>query len=222
MPSKTCQLDQVPTEKLQEILEGCLPAITHIVNRSLDQGEFCDKWKEALVKPLIKKKELGTQNSNYRPVSNLSFISKIVEKITLDQFNEHCNEYRLVPEYQSAYRKKHSCETSLVKLVNDTLWNMENQLVTAIVILDLSAAFDTVDHELLLDVLEKRFGIVCKAKEWYRSYLVPRKFRVTINNKSSQPRQLDYSVPQGSIQGAFLFIAYASTLDQIVDDRQLT
>ena len=100
--------------------------------------------------------------------------------------------------------------------------NMENQLVTAIVILDLSTAFDTVDHQLLLDVLEKRFGIVGKAKEWYRSYLVARKFRVTINNKSSWPRQLDYSVPEGSIQGAFLFIAYASTLDQIVDDRQLT
>ena len=99
---------------------------------------------------------------------------------------------------------------------------MENQLVTAIVILDLSAAFDTVDHQLLLDVLEKRFGIVGKAREWYRSYLVPRKFKVVINDKSSQPRQLDYSVPQGSIRGAFLFIAYASTLDQIVDGRYLT
>ena len=65
MPSQTCQLDQVPTSKLQEILEGCLPSITYIVNRSLDQGEFCNSWKEALVKPLIKKKELGTQNDNY-------------------------------------------------------------------------------------------------------------------------------------------------------------
>ena len=222
MPSKTCQLDQVPTSKLQEILEGCLPAIRYIVNSSLDQGKFCNKWKEAIVKPLIKKTELGTQNSNYRPVSNLSFISKVVEKITLDQFNEHCNEYSLVPEYQSAYRKKHSCETSLVKLVDDILWNMENQLITAIVILDLSAAFDTVDHKLLLDILEKRFGIVGKAREWYRSYLVPRRFKVTINNKLSWPRQLDYSVPQGSIQGAFLFIAYASTLDQIVNSRYLT
>ena len=99
---------------------------------------------------------------------------------------------------------------------------MENQLVTAIVILGLSAAFDTVDHQLLLDVLEKRFGIVGKAKDWYRSYLVLRKFKVVIKDKLSQPRQLDYSVPQGSIQGAFLFIAYASTLDQIVDGRYLT
>ena len=74
----------------------------------------------------------------------------------LDQLNSHCQEYNLVPEYQSAYRKRHSCETSLVKLVNDILWNMENQLVTAIVILDLSAAFNTVDHDLLLEVLGKQ------------------------------------------------------------------
>ena len=99
---------------------------------------------------------------------------------------------------------------------------MENQLVTAIVILDLSAAFDTVDHDLLLEVLGKRFGIVDKAIDWYRSYLVPRRFRVAIKDKTSWPRQLDYSVPQGSIQGAFLFIAYASTLDQVIDSEQLT
>ena len=109
----------------------------------------------------------------------------------------------------------------LVKLVNDILWDMENQLVTAIVILDLNASFDTVDHDLLLDVLGKRFGIVGSARTWYESYLKPRRFRVAVEDKISQPRKLDYSVPQRSIQGAFLFIAYASTLDQIVD-KQLT
>ena len=126
MPPKTCKLDQMPTNKLQEILDGCLPALLHITNRSLELGEFADIWKEALVKPLIKKKQLGTVNSNYRPVSNLSFVSKIVEKTTLEQFNDHCNQHSLLPEYQSAYRRHHSCETSLVRLVNDILWNMEN------------------------------------------------------------------------------------------------
>ena len=221
MKPKTCALDLIPTSKLQEIIEGCMPAITHLVNSSLDQGAFCDTWKEALVKPLIKKKSLGTQHSNYRPVSNLSFISKIIEKVTLEQFNTHCQENSLVPEYQSAYRKNHSCETSLVKLVNDILWNMDRQLVTSIVILDLSAAFDTVDHDLLLDVLETRFGITGTARKWYESYLKPRKFRVVVGKEKSQPRQLDYSVPQGSIQGAFLFVAYASTLDEIVDSTRL-
>ena len=188
----------------------------------LGQEKFCEDWKEAIVKPLIKKKELGTQNSTYRLVSNLCFISKIVEKVTLEQFNSYCQDNSLVPEYQSAYRKNHICEKSLVKLVNDIIWNMENQLVTSIVILDLSAAFDTVDHNLLLGVLGKRFGIAGTALEWYRSYLVPRRFRVAIKDKMSKPRQLDYSVPQGSIQGAFLFIAYASTLDQIIDSTELT
>ena len=219
MPPKTCALDAIPTAKLQELLEGCLPALTHRVNSSLGQGIFCEDWKEVIVKPLIKKIALGMENSNYRPVSNLCFISKVVEKVTLDQFNSHCQEHNLVPEYQSAYRKKHSCKTSLVKLVNDILWNMENQLVTAIVILDLSAAFDTVDHDILLEVLEKCFGIVGAARTWYKSYLKPRRFRVAVEDKLSQPRQLDYSVPQGSVQGAFLFIAYASTLEQIVDSQ---
>ena len=81
MPPNTCQLDTVPTAKLQEILDGCLPSLTHLVNSSLDQGKFCEEWKEAIVKLLIKKVSLGTQNSNYRPVSNLCFISKVVEKV---------------------------------------------------------------------------------------------------------------------------------------------
>ena len=90
MPPKTCVLDTLPTAKLQELIDGCLPAPMHLVNSSLIQGKFCKEWKEAIVKPLIKKITLGTQNSNYRPVSNLCFISKIVEKVTLDQFNSNC------------------------------------------------------------------------------------------------------------------------------------
>ena len=88
---------------LKQVLEGCLHAITHIVNSSLDTGEFCKEWKEALVKPLIKKVSAGTVKTNYRPVSNLDFISKKkVEKVTLEQFTEHCNKNSLLPGYQSA------------------------------------------------------------------------------------------------------------------------
>ena len=159
--------------------------------------------------------------TNYRPVSNLQFVSKIVEKVTLDQFTQHCNSNSLLPTYQSAYRKYYSCETSLVKLVNNILWAMEKQLVTVVVILDLSAAFDTVDHDLLLEVLGKQYGIVGMAREWYTSYLKPSTFKVCIRGKTSQPRQLDYSVSLGSVQGAFLFIAYASTLNLVVQPSRL-
>ena len=164
---------------------------------------------------------LGTIMTNYRPVSNLQFISKIVERVTLDQITQHCNSNSLVPDYQSAYRKHYSCETSLVKLVNDILWAMEKQLVTVVVILDLSAAFNTVDHDLLLEVLEKQYGIIETARQWYTSYLKPRSFRVSIRGTTSKPRQLDYSVPQGSVQGTFLFIAYASTLALVVQPSVL-
>ena len=221
MPSKTCALDIMPTARFKEVLGTILPSITHIVNRSLDQGEFYTSCKEALVKPLVKKKILGTAMTNYRPVSNLQFISKIVEKVTLDHFTQHCNRNSLLPNYQSAYRQYHSCETSLVKLVNDILWAMEKQLVTVVVILDLSAAFDTVNHDLLLEVLGKRFGIAGAARKWYTSYLRPRSFKVSIRGSTSQSRQLDYSVPQGSIQGVFLFITYASTLDLVMQPSGL-
>ena len=221
MSSKTCALDIIPSARLKEVLGPILPSLTHIVNKSIAKGEFYTNWKEALVKPLVKNRLLGSALSNYRPVSNLQFISKIVEKVTLDQFTQHCNTNRLLPDYQSAYRQHHSCETSLVKLVNDILWAMEKQLITVVVILDLSAAFDTVDHDLLLEVLESRFGVVGTASKWYTSYLKPRSFRVSIRNSTSQARQLDYSVPQGSIQGAYLFIAYASTLDLIVQPSGL-
>ena len=98
---------------------------------------------------------------------------------------------------------------------------MEKQLVTDVVILDLSAAFNTVDHDLLLEVLEKQYAVVGAAREWYTIYLKPRQFKVGITEITSQPRQLDYPVPQGSVQGAFLFIAYASTLDLVVQPSGL-
>ena len=97
MPSKTCQLDIIPTDKLKEVLEGCLPAITHITNSSLDTSSFCEEWKEAIVKPLVKKPSGGLVKTNYIPVSNLKFISKVAEKVTLGQFTKHCNQNSLLP-----------------------------------------------------------------------------------------------------------------------------
>ena len=105
--------------------------------------------------------------------------------------------------------------------MDDVIWAKEEHLVTAVVILDLSVAFNTVDHDLLLEVLEKRFGVTDKAKQWYCNYIKQRKFSVHIGKNKSEPSQLKCSVPQGSIQAAFLFISYASTLDEIVKDIKL-
>ena len=116
-----CSLDTLQTDRLKQVIERYLPGIIHIINRSLDSSEFCSAWMEALDTHLVKKISAGTDKTNYRPVSNLDFISKIVEKVTLEQFTEHCNRNSLLLKYQSAYKKNHSCKTSLMKLVNDIL-----------------------------------------------------------------------------------------------------
>ena len=113
----------------------------------------------ALLHPLIKKAGLDVIKSNFRPVSNLSFISWLVEKAAIGQLVQHTDYYDLSPQYQSAYRKNHSCETSLLRLVSDSFWAMEQQQATIVVITDLSAAFDTVNHDILLSVLNRRFGL---------------------------------------------------------------
>ena len=123
MPTKSCELDALPTQLLKDILDGILTPITHLVNTSLQKGIFPLKWKESIIRPLIKKAGLDPVQKNFRPVSNLSFLSKVVEKAVLLQFSNHCNINKLMPEYQSAYRPFHSCETTVVKLVNDLLWN---------------------------------------------------------------------------------------------------
>ena len=138
----------------KKVLKHCLPSIAKIVDLLLSTREFCDKWKSAEVWPLIKTFSKGRVKTNYRPVSNLQFISKIIEKCTLNQLTKQCEIHNLLPKYQSAYRKFHSCETSLLKLVNDTLWAMKNKQVIAVLIMELSGAFDTVHHDHLLNVLQ--------------------------------------------------------------------
>ena len=212
MKTKSCEMDPVPTTLLKELLHIWIPSITHIVNLSLDRGEFSEHWKCAIVRPLLKKKGLELNLKNYRPVSNLKFISKVVEKAVLVQFLDHCQHFDLLPDYQSAYRKDASCETAVLKLCNEILWSMEKQEILACVLLDLSAAFDTVDHEQLLRVLQLSYGISDSALHWYNTYLRPRSFKVCVNQAYSSERELSFSVPQGSSSGANIFTAYCQSI----------
>ena len=211
MKTKSCELDPIPTKILKDHIDVFLPIMTKIVNVSLTSGVFYENWKCAIVRPLLKKLGLELIKKNYRPVSNLSFISKLVEKATLSQFMDHCEEYHLLPDHQNAYRKGYSCETCVVKFVNDALWNMENCRVTVCAFLDLSAAFDTVDHDLLLYILDKSYGFTGTALKWYENYLRPRSFKVSVGDTYSAERPLTFSVPQGSASGANIFTAYCAS-----------
>ena len=141
--------------------------ITKLVNLSLAEVVFTSQWKIALLKPLLKKIGLDIkEKSNYRPVSNLSFLSHLVKKCVLIQFNKHCADNKLLPDYQSEYRANYSCKTTLVKMVNDILWGMERQKITALTAIDLLAAFNTNDHEILLGVLQIKFSFTGQALHW--------------------------------------------------------
>jgi len=155
MQTKACEIDVLPTKVLKSFLTELLPIITTLVNLSLSQGVFPPNWKQAIVRPLLKKLGLELLFSNDRPVSNLPFLSILIEKAALFYLNKHANEHNLLAKNKSAYRQHHSCESALLRLVNDILDVMENQEVTALIALDLSAAFDTVDHDIFLDVLNR-------------------------------------------------------------------
>ena len=216
MLTKHCELNAIPTAILKKLAPYNRKIIARIVNVSLTDGKFPSQWKIASIRPLLEKLGLELLAKNYRPVSNLSFLSKLVEKCMLSQFNSHCKLNGLIPNYQSAYRAFHSCKTSLINICNEALWSMENRKVTALVVMDLSTAFETVDHQIFLDVLNKRFGIEESAFSLFTSYLEKCQFHVSIQNQHSSLRTLPYGVLQGSCAGPVAFTAYSSTLETVV------
>ena len=195
MKSKSCELDTVPTHILKEILSACLASLTTIVNLSLTTGEFNGEWKTAVVQSLLKKTGLESINKNYRLVSYLCFISKLVEKCMLEHFMDHCVQHNLLPDFQAAYWKKYSMKTSLLNITNDLLWGMENQEITTMLIFDLPVVFDTMDHDTLLTIMEQTFGFKEKALKWLDNYLRPRYFKACIDGSYSESKNLTFSVP---------------------------
>ena len=124
MATKMCEFDPISMDLLKKALPSLLTIIMSIVNTSLRDGIFATSWKTALVKPILKNLSLDIIMNNYRPINNLIFISKVVEKCALLRFHSHCDSHHLMPDYQSAYHSGHSCETALLKLTSNVLWNM--------------------------------------------------------------------------------------------------
>ena len=205
--------DPIPVWLVKDSLDALAPALLHIVNKSLQQSFFPDSLKHASVSPDIKERD-GDQEAfkNYRPVSNLPFLSKLLEKCASTQLEAYLWNNNLYPNFQSAYRKDHSCETALLKIVNDIQEEIETRKLVALIALDLSSAFDTIDHSHLLHKLERHFGITGDVLKWINSYLTNRTFAVRIGHVEGKPVLLIYGVPQGSILGPLLFILYMHDL----------
>ena len=138
---------------------------------------------------------------SYRPVSNFSFLSKILEKVVLRQLSDH-----RFHSHQSAYHAGHSTETALLKIVNDLLSALNEDKVSLLSLLDLSAAFDTIDHSILLSRLSYSFGISDTAIALFTSYLTDRTQTTSVNGSKSLPAPLHYGVPQGSVLGPIFLV----------------
>lgn len=198
--NKTCALDPIPTTILKECVDELLAPVTTIINESLLTSTMPQSFKHALVVPRIKKANLPVEAKSFRPVSNLPFVSKLIEQSVISQLNIHFEENEIEEPLQSAYKAQHSCETALMRIVNDMLKAMDENKVILLALLDLSAAFDVVDHEILLNRLRLQ-GITGDVLTWLESYLSGRTQQVVIGGHKSKVKTLDCGMPQGSIFG---------------------
>jgi hypothetical protein len=159
--------------------------------------------------------------ASYRPISNLPFVAKLTEKVIVQQLTCYLERVHALDIAQSAYRQFHSTETLLLKLKNDILLAMDDRKVTALVQLDLSAAFDTIDHPTLLNRLH-HFGVRDQALQWIRDYLTNRVEQVKIGDVKSTVTHVTKGVPQGSVMGPLLFSLYVSPLGNLVRSHGLS
>lgn len=217
LSSKACSLDTLPSWLIKENLPCLLPIITRVVNESLLSGVFPDTLKDSIVTPVLKKVTLDPNAfRSYRPVANIKFIAKVIEKAASNQVIDYVSTHDLGETFQSAYKTHHSTETALLQVRSHILQSLDNNKGVLLVLLDLSAAFDTIDHSILINRLECRFGITGAALGWFGSYLQDRSMRVSINNVMSEEHILLYSVPQGSIIGPQGFIMYIHPIGDII------
>jgi hypothetical protein len=217
LPSKTSPLDFLHTSVLKACSDTFAPLIVHLANLSFAEGRCPDQFKIAQVTPLLKKDGLDKNDpANYRPISNLSTISKIVERLYLARLLPHIASSGNFNPLQSAYRKMHSTETALLKIMDDLHRIVDGRSAAVLIGLDLSAAFDTIDHDTLLDRMKSVFGVTGAALQWVESYLRERSQYVSIGGEQSATSRSNVGVPQGSVLGPFLFSVYVSPISSVI------
>lgn len=223
LPSKPNSRDPLPPEFLKSNIDLVAPFIHHLFNLSLSSGSFPRAWKEAVINPILKK---GNPDSNevssYRPISKLCTLSKVLERHVALQLSTHVNSHGLFPQLQSAYRPHHSTETALLKVSTEILTAIDQGETVILSLLDLSSAFDSVNHDILLRRLQLSFGINGHVLSWIRSFLSDRTQIISCETSVSLPSPTRHGVPQGSVLGPLLFLMYTADIPKIIESHDLS
>ena len=219
-PKTSSGQDGISSALLKDIHLITVKIITLIINQSLSTGIFPDRLKIAKVVPIFKKDNPHI-TGNYRPISLLPVISKVFEKVVFNQLYKYLDKFNLLYKSQYGFRKGHSCEFAAMEVTDKIFNNLDKRKLPLALFLDFSKAFDTINHDILIDKL-KHYGVTDVALKWFRSYLTNRKQFVLYKDKKSKESVITTGVPQGSILGPLLFIVYINDIAKITNKFKFT